>query len=161
MASVVIPWACLQDSSSQPPSNPIQPKPQPKSQKSFADALNNVCDIPTSQLPQPCVKGDRLAISIPEKAYLDGIDACKHNLHGRMIWPKGTTPLSVVALREKLTPLWKSLGCWGITSLGKGFYEFSFSSLEDVRSVRSVSSWNLNPGYLKLFAWSKDFNPSM
>ncbi|MCI21095.1 hypothetical protein A2U01_0042259, partial [Trifolium medium] len=44
-------------------------------------------------------------------------------------------------------------------SLGKGFYEFSFSTLEDVRRVRSIASWNLNPGFLKLFAWSKDFNP--
>jgi hypothetical protein len=46
-------------------------------------------------------------------------------------------------------------------SLGKGFYEFAFSSLEDVRRVRSVASWNLNPGLLKLFAWSNDFNPSV
>ncbi|MCI67187.1 DUF4283 domain protein, partial [Trifolium medium] len=30
-------------------------------------------------------------------------------------------------------------------SLGKGFYEFTFSSLEDVRRVRSIASWNLNP----------------
>lgn len=38
-------------------------------------------------------------------------------------------------------------------------YEFSFSSLEDVCRVRSVAPWNLKPGYLKLFAWIKDFNP--
>jgi hypothetical protein len=57
--------------------------------------------------------------------------------------------------------MWKAIGRWGITSLGKGFYEFTFSSVEDVRSVRAVSSWNLNPGFLKLFPWSKDFNPSM
>ncbi|XP_045821982.1 uncharacterized protein LOC123914862 [Trifolium pratense] len=44
-------------------------------------------------------------------------------------------------------------------SLGKGFYEFTFTSLEDVRRVRSIASWNLNPGTLKLFAWSSDFNP--
>ncbi|XP_058773455.1 uncharacterized protein LOC131647592 [Vicia villosa] len=45
-------------------------------------------------------------------------------------------------------------------SLGKGFYEFTFSLIEDVKRVRSVASWNLNPGLLKLFAWTKDFNPS-
>jgi hypothetical protein len=45
--------------------------------------------------------------------------------------------------------------------LGKGFYEFSFSSLEDVRRVRSVVSWNLEPGFLKLFAWTRDFNPNL
>jgi hypothetical protein len=46
-------------------------------------------------------------------------------------------------------------------SLGKGFYEFCFSSLEDVKRVRSVVSWNLQPGFLKLFAWTSDFNPNL
>jgi hypothetical protein len=77
------------------------------------------------------------------------------------VWPKGATPLTVVAVKSKLAPLRKDLERWGITSLGKGFYEFSFSSLEDVRRVRSVASWNLNPGFLKLFAWSGDFNPNL
>jgi hypothetical protein len=75
------------------------------------------------------------------------------------VWPKGSTPLTVVALKKKLLPLWKDLARWGITSLGKGYYEFCFSSLEDVQRVRYVASWNLQPGFLKLFAWSPDFNP--
>jgi hypothetical protein len=87
------------------------------------------------------------------------MEKCKHNLHGRIIWPKGSTPLSVVAVKNKLAPLWKDLSKWGVISLGKGYYEFVFSSLEDVRRVRSVASWSLNPGMLKLFAWTKDFNP--
>jgi hypothetical protein len=157
MHAFSIPWPCLNASSS-PQSQPIPP---PKNQKSFAQALTNVCDIPASQLPQPCVKGDRLAISIPDDEYLVGLNVCKHNLHGRVVWPKGTTPLTVVALKNKLTPIWKDLARWGITSLGKGFYEFSFSSLEDVRRVRSVASWNLEPGFLKLFAWTSDFNPNL
>ncbi|MCH85772.1 hypothetical protein A2U01_0006622, partial [Trifolium medium] len=81
----------------------------------------NVCDIPLSQLPQACVKGDGLAIPIPEEEYLAGMDACKHNLHGRIVWPKGATPLTVVAVKEKLFPLWKDLSRWGITSLVGGF----------------------------------------
>jgi hypothetical protein len=67
----------------------------------------------------------------------------------------------VVALKSKLTPIWKDLSHWEITSLGKGFYEFSFSSLEDVRRVRFVPSWNLSPSFLKLFAWTGDFNPNL
>ncbi|MCI47086.1 F-box family protein, partial [Trifolium medium] len=90
-----------------------------------------------------------------------GIETCKHNLHGRVIWPKGSTPLRVEALREKLRTVWKDLGKWGITSLGKGFYELVFSSLEDAQKVRSIASWNLNPGFLKLFAWCRDFNPNV
>jgi len=53
------------------------------------------------------------------------------------------------------------LARWGITSLSKGFYEFSFSNIEDVRRVRSINSWKLEPGYLKLFTWSRDFNPNL
>ena len=69
--------------------------------------------------------------------------------------------MKVSALKAKLAPLWNTLGRWRITSIGKEFYEFSFSSLEDAQSVRSIGSWNLNPGFVKLFAWTKDFNPSL
>jgi hypothetical protein len=42
----------------------------------------------------------------------------------------------------------------------KRLLELAFSSIEDMKRVRSTALWNLNPGMLKLFAWSKDFNPS-
>ena len=74
-----------------------------KQPKTFAQALSNLCDIPTSQLPQPILKGDNLAISIPEEEVEAGINTCKFNLHARVIWPKGSTPLIAIALREKLT----------------------------------------------------------
>jgi hypothetical protein len=97
---VEIPWPCLQSL----PSKPLSPPKSsiPTQQKSFALALSNVCDIPLSQLPKPCVKGDRWSIAIPEEEYLAGIDACKHNLHGRIFWPKGVTPLSLDSLKSKL-----------------------------------------------------------
>lgn len=88
-----------------------------------------------------------------------GLEACKHNLHGRVIWPKGSTPLTTISLKAKLSTLWKDLGPWGVSFIGKGYYEFIFTSLEDVKRVRSVAAWNLSPGNLKLFAWSKDFSP--
>ncbi|GAU43510.1 hypothetical protein TSUD_399030 [Trifolium subterraneum] len=125
MSAFSIPWGCLDGDKEQV----SQPENPPKTHKTFVEALNNVCDIPNSQLPQPCVKGDDLAISISEDEYMVGIDNCKHNLHGRVVWSKGSTPLTVVALKNKLSPLWKDLARWGITSLDKGFYEFSFSSL--------------------------------
>lgn len=89
------------------------------------------------------------------------MDACKYNLHARVLWSKGATPLTVYALRNSLSILWKNLGKWGVSSIWKGYYEFIFTSLEDVKGVRSIPSWNLNPGILKLFEWSKDFHPSM
>ncbi|MCI12536.1 hypothetical protein A2U01_0033641, partial [Trifolium medium] len=111
--------------------------------------------------PKSCVKGDDLAISIPEDEYIAGTEACKHNLHGRIVLPKGSTPFTVESLRSKLAALWKAIGKWGVISLGKGFYEFVFSSLEDMRRVRSIATWNLSPGILKLFTWTSDFNPSL
>ncbi|MCI31740.1 DUF4283 domain protein, partial [Trifolium medium] len=122
MEEFCIPWSCLDSGEKKPIPVIDQPKTQksfaePKAQKSFAQVVNNVCDIPSSQLPQPCVKDDDLAISIPEVDYLAGIDACKHNIHGRIIWPKGSTPLTVVALKDKLAPLWKDLARWGVASL--------------------------------------------
>ena len=47
---------------------------------------------------------------------------------------------------------------WGVTFIGKGYYEFTFSCLENVKRVRSIPSWNLNTGILKLFTWTFDFN---
>lgn len=133
-------------------------KEQPKA-KSFASIVaDDVCDIPVSQSPTLCLKGDRLAIAIPEEEYKLGVEACKH--HGRIIWAKGATPLTVSSLRSKLLELWTSIGKWGITSLGKGFFEFAFSSLEDIQRVRSVSAWNIANGVLKMFPWTKYFVPS-
>jgi hypothetical protein len=159
MSTFSIPWKCL-DLTIEPK---ITTKEPPKPQKTFAQALapTNLCDIPLSQFQQPVVKGDRLAIEILEAAYEVGLEACKHNLHGRILWPKGSTLLCVVALKAKLALIWKDLSRWGVISLGKGYFEFTFSSLEDVRRVRSIPSWNLNPGILKFFAWSKDFNPRL
>lgn len=97
--------------------------------KTIIEAVNNVCDIPTSQLPQPMIKGDRVAITISKDEYQDGLEAYKHNLHARIIWTKGITPLKVGALCIKLMPL------WGITSLGKGHYDFYFTSLENSQQV--------------------------
>ena len=43
-------------------------------------------------------------------------------------------------------------------SLGRGFYEFFFASQEDMRSVWAAGTVNLNPGLLRFFEWTKDFN---
>ncbi|KEH29549.1 hypothetical protein MTR_4g045627 [Medicago truncatula] len=42
-------------------------------EKTFAQTLTNVCDIPHSQLLKPCVKGDD--ISIPYEEYEVGLEA--------------------------------------------------------------------------------------
>jgi hypothetical protein len=65
MEPFCIPWSCVDLSRKQS----VPDKSNPKTQKSFAQAASNVCEIPLSQLPQPCVKGDEIAIPIPEEEY--------------------------------------------------------------------------------------------
>jgi hypothetical protein len=151
-----IPWKCLDESSSVPIAQKSDPNKKPIPHKTFAQAVKNVCDIPQNQLPKPTLKGNEFAIAIPDEEYDIVLEECKNNLQARILWPKGSTPLTMAALRTKLLTVWKHLGRWGITSLGKGFYELSFSSVEDANSVRSVGSWNLNPRLLKLFAWTRE-----
>lgn len=45
--------------------------------------------------------------------------------------------------------------------IGKGFFEFYFSSVEELRKVWFVGSWSLDHAVLRLFSWSPDFNLSM
>lgn len=56
--------------------------------------------------------------------------------------------------------IWPSIGKWGVTSLGKGFFEFAFSSFEDVQRAKLVNAQTLPNGILKLFPWIKDLIPS-
>lgn len=53
--------------------------------KTFASVGENICNIPQSQLPIPCMKGDRLAIIISEEEHKLGLEACKHNTHGKIL----------------------------------------------------------------------------
>ena len=42
--------------------------------KTFAQALGNTCDIPLSQLPTLCIKGDMIVVRIDEADYLVGLE---------------------------------------------------------------------------------------
>ncbi|XP_058768636.1 uncharacterized protein LOC131642405 [Vicia villosa] len=105
----------------------------PSAAAAVMEALKGVCDIPLSQLPNPVIKGDIPSITIPEEEYEAGITECKNNLHGRVLWPKGSSPLTVAALKEKLSTSWSEVKNWGMLSLGKGYYEFTFATTEDMR----------------------------
>lgn len=81
-------------------------------------------------------------------------------MHGRLLLSKGDSPGKIQDLRTKLANLWKPIAQWKMVPLGKGFYEFSFASAEDLQSVWAVGAWNLNPDLLRLSQWTPDFNPS-
>ncbi|CAL0318467.1 unnamed protein product [Lupinus luteus] len=157
----LIPWNFLGNHESTPLAATPGPATATHSKKSFAQAVKNSCDIALSQLPQPCIKGEAIAIKIPEEDYQEGLKRCKTHLHGRIIFSKGDSPLKFEELRAKLISLWNKIGKWSMVSLGRGYYDFSFSSLEDMRSVCAVGAWNLHPGFLRLYLWTPDFNPAL
>ncbi|XP_068487128.1 uncharacterized protein [Phaseolus vulgaris] len=156
-AGFLIPWTCLMDRKVCPDNKVYSMSSQ---RKTFAQALGNTCDIPLSQLPTPCIKGDMIVVRIDEAYYLAGLEDYKTHLHGRVILSKGDKPLTHLDLTKKLQPVWKALGPWKAIPLGKGFYEFEFASIEDMRWALGMGSLKLSPGLLRLFAWTKDFVPA-
>jgi len=99
-----------------------------------------------------------LSIKISQTVYEKGMAVCKQNLRGRLVLNKGDKPYMKKDLELKLQKLWKTTGAWSLLSLGRGFYEFSFASEDDLRSVWAMGTVNLKPGLLRLFEWTKDFS---
>jgi len=89
-----------------------------------------------------------VAIRVEEEDYLTGLKDCKTYLHGQIILSKGDKHLTNLGLTKKLQLAWKAIPLW------KGFYEFEFSSLEDMRWVLEMGSWQLSHAFLRLFAWT-------
>lgn len=118
MESFLIIWACLSSSTETNQNNIKLVVLNPY--KSFAQALNGVYNIPISQLPQPILEGGHISITIHEEEYLVGLDDCKHNLHGRILWPRGLKPLTTINICLKLSVIWTNLGKLRVISLSKG-----------------------------------------
>jgi hypothetical protein len=72
---------------------------------------------------------------------------------------KGDMPLTACELSGKHSTIWKTANQWKMVSLGRGFYEFQFVSIEDMRLAWSMGTINLKPGVLRLSKWTNDFNP--
>jgi hypothetical protein len=78
------------------------------------------------------IKGDSLYIKITLEEYELGLAECKKNLHGRLLLNKGDKPVTAQDLKSKLPALWKTSNQWRMVPLGRGFYEFQFTSYEDM-----------------------------
>jgi len=86
----LMPWTCLKDCEISPAKTVYD---KPSQRKTFAHTLETTCDIPLSELPTPCIKGDMIVVRIDEADYLVGLEDCKTHLHGRVILSKGINPL--------------------------------------------------------------------
>ncbi|XP_058754707.1 uncharacterized protein LOC131627863, partial [Vicia villosa] len=72
---------------------------------------------------------DRPYITIPEEECEAGIDECKNNLYGRVLWPKGTAPLVVATLRKKHALIWPEVKNWGVQSLRISIHQYKTTFL--------------------------------
>lgn len=104
------------------------------------------------------MKGDSISIKISENEDTKGVEECKSILYGRLILKKGEKAPTAKQLHETLVPLWK-INNWKISPMGKGFFEFEFSTIEEMRSIWSTGSQNLKFGILRLSQWVPDFCP--
>ena len=129
-----------------------------QSKLSFTQAVTNNTNFTITDLPQPCMKGDSISIKISENEYTKGVEECKSILYGRLILKKGEKAPISKQLHETLIPLWK-INNWKIAPMGKGFFEFEFSTIEEMRSIWSTGSWNLKFGIIRLSQWVPDFCP--
>jgi len=110
-------------------------------------------------LTKPCLKGEQLSIRISEDEILAEILDCQNVLYERFTLSKGSSLVRMLDLKERISKFWQTKGPWSMALLGKGYFEFVFSSLDDLSAVRSIGAWNLSPGFLRTFGWTADFNP--
>ncbi|MCI13810.1 NBS resistance protein, partial [Trifolium medium] len=106
--------------------------------KSFAQVVNDACEVKISQLPSSTIKGESLCIKITQGEYDKGLVDCRKNLHMRVLLNIGEKPLTARDLRDELKLIWKTSCPWKLVSLGRGVYEFKFGSYEDIRLAWSM-----------------------
>ncbi|MCI04025.1 NBS resistance protein, partial [Trifolium medium] len=80
------PWPCMV--------SPAPEKPSSAANRSFAQALNDACDVTISQLLVPAIRGEDLCIKITQHEYEKGLADRKKNLHGRLVMNKGDRSLT-------------------------------------------------------------------
>jgi len=79
-------------------------------------------------------------------------------MHGRLFLNKGDKPYTAKEITAKLSNQWKTKCPWHLISLGRGFFEFSFTSDDDMPTSLAMGTVNLKPGMFRLSHLSKDFN---
>ncbi|KAK9285615.1 hypothetical protein L1049_024811 [Liquidambar formosana] len=160
MSGVCCPWSFL-DSSTDNIQQPIVLKSvKEASKQSFASVLKqHVVDEPMSQIPIPKKVGDMVTVKTTESAYQSKLADSRTNVLGRILLPKGAKPLTVLDLKARLAPIWKTIGEWRLVPLGKGYFDIHFHCLEHMRKVWAGGNWNLNSGIFQISHWIADFNP--
>jgi len=103
--------------------------------------------------------GKFVRVKINQAEYEAGLVDCCSNIHGRLTLRKGDSPLTTLALKMKLSKLWPNILNWDLTPLGKGFFEFHFNTVDDMRRVWAMGAVSLKLSLMRFFCWSCDFIP--
>lgn len=98
-------------------------------------------------LPPRVVMGKSVHVRISRAAYEAGLASCQTHLHGRLTLQKGDTPVTTQAMKLKLSKLWPHLQNWSLTPLGKGFFEFNFNSIDDMKRIWALGNVTSNLVY--------------
>jgi len=133
----------------------------PVAAKSFAQALSDEVfgESVLVNFLSKVVMGKFVRVKISRAAYEAGLPACQTHLHGWLTLHKGDASLTTQALKVKLSNQWPHLQNWSLIPLGKGFFEFNFSSIGEMQKIWSLGMVNLKPGLMRFYCWSKDFAP--
>jgi len=125
---------------------------------SFAAALTGTTIIDDKPYPSLCIKGDALRIKVCQDEYQKGVEDCRKVLRARLTFNKGDKPLFACDLSTNIGKIWKTTARWKMVPLGKGYYDFHFELVEDLKKIWAAGTVNLKPGLLRFSQWTKDFN---
>jgi len=154
LGAMVCPWSFMASLDS----NVATPAKPPEPGKSFAQALSSSNNLQLTQLPPIVVMGKTVRVKITQAIYESELATCRSNLHGRLTLHKGDTPMTTQGLKLKLSKQWPTIQNWELTPLGRGFFEFHFNTVEDMRRVWAMGVVNLKPGLMRFYCWTNEFN---
>lgn len=111
--------------------------------KSYAAAVKSAdlefppLQVDVEQLSIPSLKGNEIVITLSEEIYQKSIQECRSNLLGRIFYPKNLSSISI----------------------GKGYFDMHFATVDEMHRFQSRSSWNLKCRVFRVMPWQPDFNP--
>ena len=98
--------------------------------KTFAQALNNTCDILFHSCLFLASRDILIFVQIDEDVYLVGLEDCKNHLHGRIVLSKGDKPLTHIVICKKLILLGNLWDLGKLFLCEKGFMNLFFLPLK-------------------------------
>lgn len=101
--------------------------------------------------PPPERKGSHMTISISDQLHNARMKRFETTLIGRVILKPGDKPWRVENLKTRTQKMWNPRGDWKISNLGKGYYTFKFTSIEDRDRIRGTSNLALHPSTIRFF----------